>query len=218
MKYIPLVEQAYKIIEYKIITLELKPDEFITEKQISELIGIGRMPIHEAFSRLERAHLVTIYPRKGIKIASINWREIFQQIELRKKIEPVLMRDASKNSTPEERSHLLKLKSQFYQASLEGNILITAKIDGEFNDFVMEICRNSFVKESIKPLWALARRMYFMNYFLDDNLGSKIDMAHCDLMEYLAVQDEYMVNNKTIEIIEYVEQLYIKAYELDIKV
>ena len=209
-----LAEQAYDIIEHQIVTLVLQPGEFITQKQISESINIGHISVREAFIKLELAHMIKIMPRKGVVVAPIIWTEAFQQIEIRKAIEPILMRDASFNSNAEEREHFLVLKQQFQQAINEKDLTKLISVDKEFNDYVLETSRNPLLEYCILPLWALARRMYYANYIMDDELSLKIDTAHCSLMQAIYEQNTEKIRYHDLEIINGIELLYKKAHAL----
>ena len=63
-----LTEQAYRLIEEQIVTLNLKPGDVLSEQLLSATLKIGRTPIREALQRLAREGLVTILPRKGILV------------------------------------------------------------------------------------------------------------------------------------------------------
>ena len=47
-------QQAYEYIREQIITLSLKPGEYITDALVAECLKISRTPVREAFQRLER--------------------------------------------------------------------------------------------------------------------------------------------------------------------
>ncbi|MBT3602137.1 MAG: GntR family transcriptional regulator, partial [Candidatus Latescibacteria bacterium] len=53
-----LSNKAYHLIEEMIVTLVLPPGSNVTEKDLSEKLGIGRTPIREALQRLATEHLV----------------------------------------------------------------------------------------------------------------------------------------------------------------
>ena len=70
-----LTEQAYRQLEEQIVTLRLKPGEFLSEYALAEGLAIGRTPIREALQRLAREGLVTILPRKGILVSETDPEE-----------------------------------------------------------------------------------------------------------------------------------------------
>ena len=79
-----LTEQAYRLIEEQIVTLNLKPGDVLSEQLLSATLKIGRTPIREALQRLAREGLVTILPRKGILVADVNPRSQLLLLEVRR--------------------------------------------------------------------------------------------------------------------------------------
>ena len=68
---IPLSDRAYLKIQEMIVTLQLAPGSIVSANDISRVLGIGRMPVRDAFRKLEVDGLVSILPRKGILVSSI---------------------------------------------------------------------------------------------------------------------------------------------------
>jgi len=75
-----LTDQAYYRIRELIVRLELAPGSFVNERDLMELVGLGRTPVREALRTLARDRLVEVLPRRGIFISPINVREWFQSL------------------------------------------------------------------------------------------------------------------------------------------
>lgn len=65
-------EFATRVIKLNILNLNLSPGQSISENDFSEVLGISRTPIREAFIRLSQDHLIEIYPQKGTNVSKIN--------------------------------------------------------------------------------------------------------------------------------------------------
>ena len=85
-----MTEQAYRQLEEQIVTLRLKPGEFLSEYALAEGLAIGRTPIREALQRLAREGLVTILPRKGILVSETDPRKQLLVLEVRRELERLL--------------------------------------------------------------------------------------------------------------------------------
>lgn len=203
-----LADIAYSRLEEMIVTLELQPGQLISEKEVSEQLEIGRMPVREAIKRLEAAYLVNIMPRRGIMVTEIKLEEIFLQIEVRRLLERLIARRAAKFSTPDERKHFLELADAYEKVTREGNQLEAVRIDQEFNQFIAKCSRNPFAASSLIPLHALARRLYYLQYNNDKDLIDKINYAHCDLMRVVASGDEKLAGEKADYLLDCIENLY----------
>ena len=58
-----LAEQAYRLLEDKLVRLELAPGSVVSEGQLIEMTGLGRTPVREAMQRLAQQELFRVLPR-----------------------------------------------------------------------------------------------------------------------------------------------------------
>jgi len=208
-----LADQAYEKLADMIERLVLKPGELITEKQLSELLGIGRMPIREAIKRLQNAHLIRIMPRRGMMVTEIKMEETFLQMEVRRALEAIIAKRAARLATPDEREEFLRLAVEYEEATARKDMDKSMKVDHEFNEFVAAVARNPFATSSIRPLHALARRMYYYSYMRDEELTVQINDGHCELMRAIAVGDEAEAERLSNHLMDLIERLYRKNYQ-----
>lgn len=76
-----LRERAYDTLREAIVRLELAPGQALTERGLSERLGVSKSPIRDALIRLEREGLVRSSPFKGFEVAPLSeadCREVFQ--------------------------------------------------------------------------------------------------------------------------------------------
>lgn len=76
-----LRERAYDALRDAIVRLELRPGQTLTERGLSERLGVSKSPIRDALIRLEREGLVRSSPFKGFEVAPLSeadCREVFQ--------------------------------------------------------------------------------------------------------------------------------------------
>src|SRR5215203_4306073 len=78
-----LSTRAYGEIRGMIIRLELAPGEVVREEELQRQLGIGRTPIREALQRLARDQFVTVMPRRGMLVSSIDVSELSLLFETR---------------------------------------------------------------------------------------------------------------------------------------
>ena len=207
-----LADKAYAILEDKIVRLEYQPGELISEKQLSDELNIGRMPIREAIKRLESAHLIKVMPRRGMMVTEIKMEEVFLQIEVRRFLERLIAKRAARLSTDDERDKFLELAVRYEEVTKLKDPDEAVRIDDEFNQFVAKCARNPFAESSIKPLHALARRFYYHSYKRDEKLIKQINQTHCDLMRAIAEGDEPKAEESSDFLIDLIEQLYRTNY------
>lgn len=185
-----MADKAYAQLEKKIATLELKPGEIVSEKEISERFGIGRMPVRLAFKQLELAGLVSSIPRKGILINTIKIEDAFLQLEVRLVLERLLVSRSCRHATATEKEQFLVLAERYASATKEEDRQGAMEIDDEFNRLLGACARNVFAWKAILPLYVLCRRLYFYSYETNKELTVEINKAHIRLMKEIAAADE----------------------------
>ena len=67
-----LAEQAYQLLEHKLVTLELAPGSVISEGQLIDMTGLGRTPVREAMQRLAYQEMFDVMPRKGLLVTPVS--------------------------------------------------------------------------------------------------------------------------------------------------
>src|SRR2546427_1531628 len=83
-----LSEQIYILIKRDILECNLDPGQLLDEVTVSERYQIGRTPFREACQRLESEGLIEIVPHRGVFIASLSSKDIYDLFELRLIVEP----------------------------------------------------------------------------------------------------------------------------------
>ena len=82
-----LRERAYDALRDAIIRLELAPRQPLTERVLSEQLGVSKSPIRDALIRLERDGLVRSTPFKGFEVAPLDERECRDVFQFREALE-----------------------------------------------------------------------------------------------------------------------------------
>lgn len=82
-----LKEKATIQLRTAIIQGKLKSGTRLVEHELSELLGISRLPIREAIGSLAQAGLVTVIPYKGAFVSSFSIREIKEFFVVRELLE-----------------------------------------------------------------------------------------------------------------------------------
>lgn len=78
---------AHDKILKKIIYLEYEPGTLLNEKTVANELKMSITPVREAFHKLAEEKLVTIYPRRGIIVAPIEFSKIIEMFEIRLALE-----------------------------------------------------------------------------------------------------------------------------------
>lgn len=159
-----LTEQAYRLIEERIVTLKLKPGDVLSEQLLSATLKIGRTPIREALQRLAREGLVTVLPRKGILVADVNPRSQLLVLEVRREIERLLSRTAAERANDTQREQMQQIAEGMDRAAKSGDDVVFMRLDLELNRLLVDAAHNDYAARSMKLLQGLSRRFWYMHY------------------------------------------------------
>ncbi|WP_119306296.1 GntR family transcriptional regulator [Cohaesibacter haloalkalitolerans] len=82
-----LSDKAYEKFKQHLMMGDLKPGQFISQRELVTLTGVPLAPVREALLRLELEGVVQIAPQRGIQIVEVSLRFIKDTYQLRMMIE-----------------------------------------------------------------------------------------------------------------------------------
>ena len=175
---VSLAEQAYEVLEDKLVTLALAPGMRVSEGQLIELTGFGRTPVREAIQRLAQQELFLVLPRKGLVVTPVNRASMVHILEVRKPIERVIVYRAALNAMDGQRSEIAAIarKLTISHDSFEDFI----KLDRELGDLLDQCAGNPYASAAIAPLRSHCRRFWYRHRHqmqLSDSISAHSKMA-----------------------------------------
>lgn len=93
-----LTDEAYRLLKWKILSMELVPGTLLNEQALVESTAFGRAPIHQALHRLQYDGLVEIRPRKGVQVKIWSATDITHLMEARLPLEIAIARLAAERA------------------------------------------------------------------------------------------------------------------------
>lgn len=159
-----LTERAYRELEEQIVTLRLRPGEFLSEYALSESLGIGRTPIREALQRLAQEGLVMVRPRKGILVTDTDPRKQLLVLETRRELERLLCRLSAQRSTPDQRAQFQDIAKGMDKAGKANDDLVFMRLDRALNVLIADAAHNDYASRAMRFLHGHSRRFWYMHY------------------------------------------------------
>lgn len=159
-----LTERAYRELEERIVTLQLKPGEFLSEYSLSNSLKIGRTPIREALQRLAREDLVTILPRKGILVSATDPRKQLLVLEVRRELERLVCRLAAQRATDAQRARFRALAADMDRAAKTKDDMMFMRLDRELNLLLTDAAQNDYATRAMRFLQGHSRRFWYLHY------------------------------------------------------
>ncbi|PDT06537.1 GntR family transcriptional regulator [Rhizobium sp. M1] len=144
--------QVEERLRQAIATGKFKPGQRLVERELCEMIGVGRTSVREALRQLEAEGLITSFPHKGPVVSIITYEEAAQLYTVRALLEGFAGQQFAENGTAEDIATLQDAVREF-EASAEsgvGHRLIAAK--NAFYDCLMDGSKNVFVRQMLTSL------------------------------------------------------------------
>ncbi|QQA43635.1 GntR family transcriptional regulator [Pelagovum pacificum] len=99
-----ITSQVHALLLNRILDMDLKPFDELSEARLASELGVSRTPVREALARLARRNLVDIYPQRGTFISPINIQRVTKARFIREALERPLARAAAESLSPEVES------------------------------------------------------------------------------------------------------------------
>lgn len=204
--------RAYQIIEEMIVNGTLAPGAKVSEKALSERVGLGRTPIREALQRLAAEGTVQIMPRAGVIISAIDITDQFRLIEVRRELERLLAGRAARQASDSERATFSSLATRFRTAASNDDADLFITSDREFNNLVVAAANNKYAQVAMSAIQAQTRRFWYL-YFSRFGDLKKVSEHHAAIAEAIAAADEAAARLASDALIDYVEGYTRKTLE-----
>lgn len=104
--YEPIGRKIYRVLRQAIFTGALVPGTPLSEKEVSEMCGISRQPVREAFIKLVEAGVLQVLPQRGSFVRKISARQVREGRFIREAIEVAVARKAAGVITPDQLAEL----------------------------------------------------------------------------------------------------------------
>jgi len=154
-----LAEQAYRVLEEKLVTLELEPGAVISEGQLIDLTGLGRTPVREAMQRLAQQELFEVMPRKGLLVAPVSLPAMLHILETRRPLEQVIVYRAALNARDDQRSSLAAIARDL--ATLHDDFEAFLRLDHDLDTLLDACAGNPYASAAAAPLRSHCRRFWY---------------------------------------------------------
>lgn len=96
------VELVTTAVRQRILSGELAPGEALRQEALADELGVSRVPIREAITRLTAEGLLTNVPHKGAYVAKLSIDEVKETFDIRLRLEPWIFSEAIPRITDAE--------------------------------------------------------------------------------------------------------------------
>ncbi|MEE4216584.1 MAG: GntR family transcriptional regulator [Xanthomonadales bacterium] len=198
-----LADQAYELLEHRLVTLELAPGSTVSEGLLIDMVGLGRTPVREAMQRLAYQDLIRVMPRKGLMIVPIQSSDMLLMLEVRKRLERLIVKLAALNARDEQRSGLsaiargLSISHDSFEEFLS--------LDRETDQLLDACAGNPFASTAVAPMRIHCRRFWY--FYRNELRLSDAITAHSAMLRLIARRDYKGAQKASDGVITVIERL-----------
>lgn len=143
-----LRELALEHLRENIVTGKLKMGQVLSERSISEELGVSKSPVREALAQLRDEGLVTIEPQKGAKVFSLSNDEVAQICDFRQAIETAAFELALERNPEQLSKDMKNVVAKMKKEQKQGKIASYLSLDTEFHELIFKHCNNDYLAAS----------------------------------------------------------------------
>jgi DNA-binding GntR family transcriptional regulator len=143
-----LRELALEHLRNSIIDGSLKMGQVLSERKISEELGVSKSPVREALAQLRDEGLVSIEPQKGARVFSLSEPEVTQICDFRQAIETASFELALSRDPEGLARDMQKVVEDMERERARGNEKGYLALDTTFHQLNFEHAQNDYLTAS----------------------------------------------------------------------
>ncbi len=143
-----LCDLALEHLRQQIIDGTLKMGQMLSERGISDELGVSKSPVREALAQLREEGLVLIEPQKGARVFSLTEEAVAQLCDFRLALEGSAFDLALARSAEALANEMDLNVSDMERAQKAGDISRYLALDTEFHQLIFKHCGNDYLTAS----------------------------------------------------------------------
>jgi len=143
-----LRELALVHLRNQIIDGTLTMGQTLSERSLSEELGVSKSPVREALAQLRDEGLVTIEPQKGARVFTLTESEVAQICDFRQAIEAAAFEIALARNPKALADDMAKVVKDMDTARTKGDDAKYLALDTRFHELIFHHCENDYLSAS----------------------------------------------------------------------
>jgi DNA-binding GntR family transcriptional regulator len=186
---------AYREFKKCLFSGELKPGQFVSQRELASLFGVPLNPIREAIRQLECEKLINVYPQKGIQIVEGDPKTINDAHDYRLLLEKAAIVDFANNAPAETVGRMRQSCATALEAlerAPDAATILNASLEGawDFHETIIDHLGNQIISHHYRLNSARIRlfRSYTYRSRIKEQLAPSL-RQHLEILEACARRD-----------------------------
>jgi DNA-binding GntR family transcriptional regulator len=164
----PLARATEAAIREGIISGRYAPGARLRERELSEELGVSRLPVREALRSLRHDGFVTTSAHKGATVRTMSAEGVGELFDLRIRLEPFAAEEAARrHARGEEHDGLAAAVAASAEATERGSVEDIMLANAHFHAQVVDAARHELLSELMAPVLSRTRWLFAMTTFRD---------------------------------------------------
>jgi DNA-binding GntR family transcriptional regulator len=155
-------DDIYERVYQAILEHRLHPGTKLGEDRLATIFSVSRARIREVLARLAHEGFVDLFPQRGAFVAKPTTEQARHVFEMRRMIEPGIVRRLINTLTPEKLARLREHQRRELDARERNDKRAVIRLSGEFHSLLAQIAGNSVLEKSMRELTTLTCLIIFL--------------------------------------------------------
>jgi len=188
-----LREQAYEGYTRSLLAQEIKPGQFITQRQLVEITGFPLGAIRELVPRLEAEGLIRTAPQRGMQVPQVDLNLVRNAYQFREFIEVAAVRLFATSADPRLiatlRARHEEILDRFGRGDEEGLMQDAEAVDLQLHEAIVDGLGNDIITQAYRVNWIKIRLIRLAETRLYVPMIPSVIGDHMTIIEALEAQD-----------------------------
>ena len=168
-----LPEYVYDWLRARILSGEYEPGEHISQQSVSDELQVSRMPVREAFKRLEMEGLILIKPYAGAVVNNLSPERMNEIYDIRQPLECLAIQKACLYITGEDIEKLEELMHEMEDAMDDSIRFMEA--NRRFHMYLYSLSKMQYLVMIISNLWDLTEPYRLLYASMDSKRDDAVE-------------------------------------------
>jgi DNA-binding GntR family transcriptional regulator len=182
-------EEVYAGLREWILDGTLKPGEKLRDAELAETMGVSRMPVREAFRRLEDEGLVETAANRWTRVSRVDVRQAEEIYPILIHLELLAVSLAAPKLTGEDLRLMAQANERLADALAEGRAVEASEADRDFHRILLEKTGNPELMRIVNDLKTKLRRLE-VAYFDGSMVADRSVREHEEIVAALEDGDQ----------------------------
>jgi DNA-binding GntR family transcriptional regulator len=189
-----LREKAYRSFTRRLLARDIRPGQFISQRELVALTGQPLGAIRELVPRLEAEGLIVTVPQRGMQVAHVDLSLIRNAFQFRLVLEREAVAAFTREASDEAVSALHDAHRAIVERARDGvddRLIDDAQhVDRHFHETLIDHLGNDIISKSYRVNWIKVRLIRQNETALHDDLVEPVMREHLAVIDVIARRDQ----------------------------